>query len=244
MKGAIVTGGSGSIGAAVVRALASAAYRVHVLDKQPLPAALESLAGITAVDLRDPAACQAAVESACRELGSLETLVYCAGVLGPTCPLEAAPLEELYEVVAVNLAGAVACVHAAVPHLKASGGGSVVFVASISAEVGSSAAPVYGAAKAGLVGLAKGLARQLGRHRIRVNCVSPGSVASTRLLTNARGYPLTRAESLAISARLPLARLTSAEEVAQGVLYLCGPGGCSITGTNLVIDAGESLCTD
>jgi NAD(P)-dependent dehydrogenase (short-subunit alcohol dehydrogenase family) len=244
VNGAIVTGGSGSIGAVVVRALAGTAYWVHVLDKHPLPADLGSLAGLTAVDLRDPAACWAAVDAACRKLGSMEVLVYCAGVLGPTCEIEAAPLEELYEVIAVNLTGAVACVHSVVPHLKAHGGGSIVFVASISAELGSNAAPVYGAAKAGLVGLAKGLARQLGRHRIRVNCISPGSVAGTRLLANNRGYPLTRAESLTITARLPLARLTSAEDVAQGVLYLCGPGGSSITGTNLVIDAGESLRTD
>lgn len=244
MKYAIVIGGSGSIGASIVRALGEAGYRTTVLDKQPLPIALEALAGCIEVDLRDPQASWAAVDAACREFEGLDVLVYCAGVLGPTCPFEAAPLEELYDVVSVNLSGAVACVHAAVPYLKQRGGGSIVFVASIAGELGSYAAPVYGATKAGLVGLAKGLAKQLGRYKIRVNCVSPGSVSGTQLLVSARGFPLTRTESLAIAARLPLAQLTSAEDVAQGVLYLCGPGARSITGINLVIDAGESLRMD
>lgn len=244
MKHAIVTGGSGSLGSGIVQALAGAGYRVRILDRQSVPAALEEHASYTAVDLRDPLASRAAVEAACREGGELDVLVCCAGVQGPTCGIEAAPIDELYEVISINLFAAVTCVHAAVPYMKARGCGSIVFIASISGELGSHAAPVYGATKAGLVGLARGLAKQLGRYRIRVNCVSPGSVSATRLLANARGFRLTRTESLAIAARLPLAQLTSIEEIAQGVLYLCGPGGRSITGANLVIDAGESLRMD
>jgi 2-keto-3-deoxy-L-fuconate dehydrogenase len=243
MKHAIVTGGSGSIGVCIVRALGEAGYRTTILDKQPPPTGLEAFARYIEVDLRDFQLSRTAVDAACREFGGLDVLVYCAGVLGPTCPFEAAPLEELYEVISVNLSGAVACVHAAVPYMKRRGG-SIVFVASIAGELGSCAAPVYGATKAGLIGLAKGLAKQLGRYKIRVNCVSPGSVSGTQLLLRARGVPLTRTESLAIAARLPLAQLTSAEDVAQGVFYLCSPAARSITGITLVIDAGESLRMD
>ncbi len=91
--------------------------------------------------------------------------------------------------ISVNLSGAVACVHAAVPYMKQRGGGSIVFVASIAGELGSYAAPVCGATKAGLVGLAKGLAKQLGRYKIRVNCVSPGSVEWHPAARQSQGIP-------------------------------------------------------
>ncbi len=92
MKYAIVIGGSGSIGASIVRALGKQGTGRRSLDKQPLPIALEALAGYIEVDLRDPQLSRAAVDAACREFEGLDVLVYCAGVLGPTCPFEAAPL--------------------------------------------------------------------------------------------------------------------------------------------------------
>lgn len=244
---AVVTGGSGSIGQVIVEALALAGSRVTVLDAIAPEATAPSSATYAdrvhhrCVNVADPAEVETVMRSIIKHFQKIDILVHCAGVLGPIGPLESASWPALEEAIAVNLHGAVLCSRGVLPYMKQQGHGCIVFIASIAALIGSAPAPVYAAAKAGLVGLARGLAGQVGRHRIRVNCVSPGSVAGTKLMVKARGHPPTAVEVAGLLAQLPLAETVRAQDVADAVLFLCGEQSHAITGANLIVDAGETL---
>ncbi len=246
---AVVTGGSGSIGRGVADALMGAGSRVVILDNSS-----HALSGCTPqgdrgpftyeVDVSDPNQVKGAMARAAGALGGIDVLVHCAGILGPSGPLEDMLPAALEDVVRSNLQGGIASSAAVLPHMKARGGGSIVLLSSIVAHTGSSPSPVYSAAKAGLIGFARGLAKQVGRHQIRVNCVSPGSVSDSRLLHNARGYGLTSSEAIGLLAKLPLAQMVRVQDIATAVLFLCSDQASRITGIDLIVEAGESLRAD
>ena len=241
---AIVTGGSGRIGSSVLTRLAADGYRCVNLDCHEAPPAAGQSQGIAQelVDVRDVAGVAAAVERTHERFGRIDALVHCAGVLGPQEHLEACDWARLHDVLAVNLEAGVVLSRAVLPGMRSRGSGVIVFIASIVAAKGSASSPVYSAAKAGLIGFARGLAKQVGRHQIRVTCVCPGSVANSTFGAST-GLPDPRA-ALALRGRIPMGRQIDAADISYVVSFLCGDEAALVTGTEIVIDAGESLRMD
>jgi 2-keto-3-deoxy-L-fuconate dehydrogenase len=232
---ALITGGASGIGLATARLLAGRGASVAVLDRQGRDAeggvlALE--ADVTAED-----AVKAAVERAARELGGLDVLVNNAGI-GAQGSVEANSYEEWWRVLDVNLLGAVRVTRAALPHLRESEHAAIVNVSSIAATAGLPNRALYSATKGALLSLTLAMAADYLSDRVRVNCVTPGTVDTpwVRRLLDAATDP--NAERTMLERRQPVGRLVTAEEVAEAIVYLAGPAAGATTGTVLAVDGG------
>ena len=183
---------------------------------------------------------KSAIELITRKLGRLDAVINVAGVLGPDNFLEAED-HDLERVITVNLTGCLYMSKYSIRHMKANGGGAIVNISSIASFKGSPKHPAYAASKAGLIALAKSLARHYARNNIRVNCVCPGSVSNTNILQNSRGRGLTREEKIAIMRQVPIGRTLQPAEVADLVFFMVSPAAAAMTGTAIVLDGGEML---
>ncbi len=229
---ALVTGGARGIGGAIVAALAEDAW-VASLDCD-FPDGPGAAAAALPVDVRDGPAVGAAVERILGERGGLDWVVCAAGIVRDRVSWKMSD-SEWDDVLDVNLSGAFKTVRAALPALRQSAQGRVVFISSINGLRGNFGQANYAAAKAGLVGLARSLALELARHNVTVNVVAPGFI-DTRMT---RGLaPDARARAVA---RTPLGRAGTAEEVARLVRYLCSDGAGFVTGAVVPIDGGQLL---
>lgn len=229
---ALVTGAGRGIGRAIVEALAPDAW-VAGLDRDfPDGAGAASLA--VEADVSRAGALPAAVEQVVAAQGGLDWVVCAAGIVRDRVSWKMGD-GDWDDVLAVNLTGAFRTARAAIPALRRSRGGRLVFIGSINGARGSFGQTNYAAAKAGLVGLARSLALELGRDGVTVNVVAPGFIdtAMTRQLADD-----VRARALA---RTPLRRLGQADEVAAAVRFLCSAAAGFITGTVLPVDGGQLL---
>jgi 2-keto-3-deoxy-L-fuconate dehydrogenase len=227
----LVTGGAQGIGAATCEVLAAQGAAVAVLDRKP---GRDGVPWVIA-DVRDSAAVDAAVAEAAAMLGGLTGVVNNAG-LGSLRPLEDHTDAEWALLLGVNLTGAFNVTRAAVPYLRAAGGGTIVNVSSVSALTPTRGEAPYSVAKAGLLALTKSSALELAP-TIRVNAVSPGFV-DTPLLTPVLELDGMRAT---LEGGTPLGRLGTAAEIAEVIAFLCSDASRFVTGHNLVIDGGASL---
>jgi NAD(P)-dependent dehydrogenase (short-subunit alcohol dehydrogenase family) len=241
---AIVTGGGGGIGAAVVGRLLRDGYRVVVadLDERSADATIDGLAEgrdraiAVAVDVTDRAAVGELMERTEASFGGLDLLVNNAGYAEPS------PLAELAEdawsrMLAVHLTGTFNCCQAAYPLLTVSERAAVVNTASIAARVGISGRGSYCTAKAGIEGLTRELAIEWAP-RIRVNAVAPG-VVRTPLVEKVAAdgiYDLAAMES-----GIPIGRLCRPEEIAAVIAFLGSGDAGYITGQSLVVDGGLTV---
>lgn len=228
-KVAVVTGGGRGIGAALVQALRESGAIVVVADQDaPVP-----------VDVSDAAQITAAIDGAAAAHGRLDLVFSNAGILmaGPT---ETFAVADFDRIVAVNLRGSFLTARAAIPHLRAAGGGSIVFTASTSALVGARHEAAYAASKAGIVGLARSLAAELAVDRIRVNVVAPGWVDTPfndPVWTAASESGETRA---GIIAAVPMRRQSGPAEIVPAMLFVASDAASYITGHVLTVDGGLS----
>jgi len=227
-RSVLVTGASGGIGAAAARALAAAGATVFGLDLEPGPG---ERARFIRADVTKAEEVTSAVERVVAETGRLDAVVAAAGIIRDRV-LWKMPLEDWRQVLAVNLDGSFHVLRSAAPALRARGGGSIVLVASINGERGKFGQANYAASKAGVIGLAKTAARELGAFGIRVNAVSPGYIDTAMT----RGLPedATRA---AVEGSC-LGRIGSPDEVASAILFLCSDLSAFVTGQVLRVDGG------
>lgn len=229
---AVVTGGGSGIGQATARLLASRGARVAVLDLKPG----EEFLAITA-DVRDDASVRRAVDAAAERLGGIDILVNNAGI-GAAGSVADNPDEQWHEVFDVNVVGMVRVTRAALPYLRRSAHAAIVNTCSIAATAGLPRRALYSATKGAVLSLTLAMAADHIHEGIRVNCVNPGTADTpwVRRLLDAADDP--DAERAALSARQPMGRLVTADEVAAGIAYLASPLASSVTGTALPIDGG------
>ncbi len=237
---AVVTGGARGIGLAVAKALLTEGVQVACLDRPGADTeALRTAASRQGVDVltleadvRDQTEVRDAVDSA-RELGPVRYAVNCAGVDGLR-PSDQVTAEDWRRVVDVDLDGVFFSCQAEHEAMREDGG-SIVNIASISGHIvnrGVDPHVAYGAAKAGVIHLTKGLAVEWAAEGVRVNSVSPGYV---RTEMTAHNPPATLA---AFARQTPLGRLAEVHEIAAPVLFLLGPGADFVTATDLRVDGG------
>ncbi|MFO0986879.1 MAG: SDR family NAD(P)-dependent oxidoreductase [Alphaproteobacteria bacterium] len=236
-KTAIVTGAAGGIGAAAARALAAAGARVALLDRdaERVATAAAAIAGARAepADLADKAAVERVCAAVARDLGGIDILVNNAGIES-VWTIERMPEADWDRVLDVNLKGAMLCTQAAVPSMKARGGGAIVNVASVAGKrISFSGGASYTASKAGLLGFTRHAAFELGLYRIRVNAVCPGPTLTPMIERN-----LDAAQRQAVEAIVPLGRWVLPEDVAAAIVFLAGDGAAMCTGTSIDVDGG------
>lgn len=231
-RAALVTGAAGGIGSAVVRLLAGAGARVVATDLAGSP--VERGGDAVAGDLSRPHAVRECVAEAVRRAGGLDIVVHAAGITRDAV-LWKMDDAAWGEVMRVNLDSAFWLLREAVPTLRRSECGSIVLISSINAERGKFGQSNYAASKAGLVGLARSAAREVGKFGIRINVVAPGWIDTPM---TARLPPELRERALAESA---LGRAGSPEDVASAVLFLASPMSRHVTGQVLRVDGGQLM---
>lgn len=231
---AVVTGGAGGIGQAVLARLGRDGF-VPVswdLSVAAAGAALAIAADVTSATELDHAAARTEAEA-----GPIRALVVNAGVLGPVgCSWEAPP-GEIRRVLDTNLFSAFLTLRAVVPRMLRNPGpdrGRIVLIASVQAKEGTALAGAYAASKAGLIALAKTAGKELAEEGVLVNAVTP-TVVRTRMERS-----LTEARRADLLARIPMHRFAEPEEVAALVSWLCGPECSFSTGAVFDLSGGRS----
>ncbi|MFC0495455.1 3-oxoacyl-[acyl-carrier-protein] reductase [Streptomyces mutabilis] len=234
-RSVLVTGGNRGIGLAVARAFAEGGDKVAVTYRSGDTAFIEQ-AGLVPVrcDITDAGQVERACEEARQRHGPVEVLVANAGVTRDQLLLRMSE-EDFAGVVDTNLTGAFRVVRAAAAGMLQARKGRVVLVSSVVGMSGSPGQANYAASKAGLIGLARSLARELGSRNITFNVVAPGFVDTgmTRDLTAQQ-----RADILA---RVPLGRYGTAEEIAAAVRFLASEEASYITGAVVPVDGGMGM---
>lgn len=229
---AVVTGGSGGIGAAVLDRLAREGARTVNFDRSGGEGAAGSHP-IYACDVADEASVVAAFAALDADLGPVDILVNGAGlaIRGPAMDM---PARDFGTVLAVNLTGAFLCAREAGRRMRGRGGAIVNIASVMGFSGGLFPNAAYQASKGGLVNLTRALAVEWAAENIRVNAVAPTYVETD--LTRAL---LARPEALArVIEATPLRRLATVEEVAEAVAFLAGPASAMTTGHTLAVDGG------
>jgi NAD(P)-dependent dehydrogenase (short-subunit alcohol dehydrogenase family) len=237
----MVTGAASprGIGKATAKALAAQGARVVILDlrQQDAQAAADDLGpdhlGL-ACDVTDQAACVSAARATLERYGHIDGLINNAGITQPVRTLEIGG-KDFDAIVDVNLRGTLYMSQAVIPAMKEQNGGSIVCMSSVSAQRGGGifGGPHYSAAKAGVLGLAKAMAREFGANRIRVNSITPGLIQ-----TDITGDKLTPEMRADIIKGIPLGRLGDAADVANACLYLVSDLSSYLTGITLDVNGG------
>lgn len=230
---AVVTGGAGGIGRAVIARLAGAGFTTVSWDLRGDAPADYALT----VDVTDGAALQQAARRSVELAGPVRALVVNAGIRGPVAQAWDIPPEQVRYVIDTNLVSAFLTVRAVVPLMLANPGpdrGRIVMMASLQAKEGTEGSGPYAAAKAGLIALTKVLGKELATKGILVNAVTP-TVVRTEMEAQ-----LTAERRAMLLAKIPMARFAEADEVAAMVAWLCAPDCTFSTGAVFDISGGRA----
>jgi len=230
-RSVLVTGGNRGIGLAIARALADAGHRVTVTHRSGEPP--EGLAGVVC-DVTDPASIDTAFTEVEKTQGPIEVLVSNAGITDDTLLLRMSD-DTFTRVLDANLTGSYRVAKRAATGMLRKRWGRMIFISSVVGLSGGAGQANYSSSKAGLVGLARSVARELGSRNITANVIAPGFVDTdmTRALPEAR-----RTE---IIAQVPLRRYADPSEIASAVVFLASEGAGYITGAVLPVDGGLGM---
>ncbi len=252
-KIAFITGACSGIGLATTQRFIEEGARVLAADIQDdagaaLAERYKGALKFAHCDVTQPAQIQHALERAAAEFGGLDIVFNNAGAGGQRGGMEEMTLEGWDATMNLLLRSVMAGTLYALPHLKARGGGSIVNTSSISALAAGYAPVAYSTAKAAVLHFSKVAAADLARHRIRVNAVLPGFIATSIF---GSGFGLDREAALQMAATLaerggslqPVGRVGRPEDIAEAALYLASDAAGFITGTHLVVDGGMTVGT-
>ncbi len=232
-KVAVVTGGSGGIGQAIIAGLQTAGAAAISLDLVAPPAGGVSSQWISC-DVRDDASVVAAIARAVDDFERVDLAIHAAGIARDAVVWKLS-LDDWDAIQQVNLRGAFSLIRHTVPIMRAAGAGRIVLIGSINGSRGKVGTSAYSASKAGLIGLAKSVSREVGRFGVLVNVVEPGWVRT----------PLTEKVDektrQAAVAETQTGDLVEPCDVAAAVVFLCGPGARRVTGQILRVDSGQYL---
>ena len=232
----LISGGDRGIGAAAARAFWQAGYRVAVLYHTHAEAAAtleKALPGLLAVqcDVASRASCEVAFHTVEQAVGHVDVLVSNAGIAQQKLFTDITP-EEWQHMLDVNLSGAFHLCQLALPGMIRRKAGRILTVSSMWGQTGGSCEVHYSAAKAGLIGLTKALAKEEGPSGITVNCVAPGVIDTDMMAA------FTAEDKAALAEETPVGRLGSADEVAQLLVFLAGESAGYITGQVFGVNGG------
>lgn len=232
----IVTGAARGIGLAIARRFTELGARVSGWDLDCAPIASDAaFVHWVDTDVTDEASVARAFGESMAALGGVTVLVANAGVNGPTKPAWEYTLAEWNKVLSVDLTGVFLTTRACVRHMRETGQGRIVIIASVAGKEGNPGACAYGAAKAGVIGFAKGLARELLPSSITVNCIAP-AITQTDLFEEMDQAYIAEKKS-----RIPMERFCTAEEIADMTAWAASPR-CSFT-TGQVFDVTGGRAT-
>lgn len=251
---ALVTGGGTGIGRAIALLFAEEGADVCVMGrrKEPLElvvAEIEQMGrrGIASPgDISSEEDVRRAVERAVEELGKLDVLVNNASIVGEVAPVEQLHRTQWDEALAINLTGSVLCCREAIPHLKRSGGGTIVNVSSNVGRRGFPNRAPYACSKWAMQGLTQTLALELGSSGVRVNGICPGPVLTERLkgamskMAKARGET-PEAVQREWESQAPLGRFATEQECAKAALFFASEDSSGTTGQSLNVTAGALM---
>ncbi|MCB0991415.1 MAG: 3-oxoacyl-ACP reductase FabG [Acidimicrobiales bacterium] len=228
----LVSGGSRGIGLAIAQAFADNGDRVAVTYRSGPPDDDRLLA--IQCDQTDGEAVDAAFEAIASQLGPVEVLVANAGITNDQLVLRMSD-EDFASVVDTNLTGTYRMAKRAARGMLRARKGAMIFISSVVGLSGQAGQVNYAASKAGLVGMARSLARELGSRNVTVNVVAPGPVATDML------EALTDDQRAAITSSVPLGRVAEPAEVAGAVVFLASPAASYITGAVIPVDGGLGM---
>jgi len=237
-KVVIVTGGAAGIGKATAQRFAQEGCRVASWDVKEAPPEAGGI--FQKVDTSNAAAVDTAVREVKERWGAIHVLVNNAGILRDSQlvkfkegTLAGTMSEEQFDsVISVNLKGVFLCARAVVPHMIAGGGGVILNASSVVGLYGNFGQTNYVAAKAGLIGMTRVWARELGKHHIRVNAVAPGFIATDMV----KSMPDKILQSM--KEHTPLGRMGQPEDIANAYLWLASDAASFVSGTVLSVDGG------
>jgi len=238
-KVALVTGAATGIGAACSRALAreGAAVACASLPTDPTQAVVDEINGsggravVKPLNVTDPEWCQRVVEEVASELGGLHILLNNAGITDDGLFMRMKP-ESWRKVLSVNLDGAYNVTQPAVKIMVKQKEGRIISISSVIGLMGNAGQANYAASKAGLIGLTKSLARELGSRNITVNAIAPGYIQTPMT------EKLTEEQRKALMVNLAIPRLGTPEDIANVVIFLAGPAGSYVSGEVINVSGG------
>lgn len=242
-KVAVVTGGASGIGAATVRRFVAEGASVVIADMnqqatEELATELGERTRPFTLDVTDFAAVESLMESAVESFGQLDIVFNNAGI-SSFGRVDEIDMEEWHRVIDVDLNAVFYGCRAALPHLRANGGGAIVNTASISGLFGDWGLPAYNAAKGAVMNLTRALAADHARDSIRVNAVCPGGVETAMTDSLAQS----RRAQVHYERLVPMGRMGIADEIASAVTFLASDDASYVTGHGLVVDGGVTATT-
>ena len=238
-KNALVTGASGGIGAEVARVLHGAGAVVAISGTrieplQALAVALGSRVHVLPCNLSVPADVEALPKAATEAMGSVDILVNNAGITRDGLMMRMSD-DDWLDVIEVNLNATFRLTRAVLRGMMKARWGRIIQITSVVAQAGNPGQSNYGAAKAGVVGMSKSLAQEVGSRGITINCVAPGLVATP--MTD----KLNEAQRAGILADVPLGRMGMPHEIAAAVLYLASNEAAYVTGATIDVNGGGDM---
>ncbi len=230
-KKVLITGGSRGIGAQAVRQFSKAGYSVFFTYNNSEKAAMSIAEETNAVPLKADVSLRAQVDAALEKSGGVDILINNAGISQFALFTDISQ-SDWDRMIAVNLTGAFNCTQAALPHMIHQKSGRIINVSSMWGEVGAACEVHYSAAKAGLIGMTRALAKELGPSGITVNCITPG------IIDTEMNGSLDKDTLKSLAEDTPMGRIGDVADVVSAMIYLASEGASFITGQILGVSGG------